>query len=175
MNTDAQTVDDTDDDLDTELGADDNAPQSIQDLLNQKNELKVAAAESINKLIGKQKFNRRDIVRSFAKMREYLEFVDSFQELILNDLQIIDGRFRRDEENLFKVSQQQTILTTALKDSKAVTDEQLVEAWEKKVKPELEAKVAEMQNAAAQTDAGQAPIPQEVPEQVTAPTTTATE
>jgi hypothetical protein len=174
MNTDAQTVNDTEDDLDTELDKADSSSQSLQDLLKQKNELRAVATESIERLIGKQKFNRKDIVRSFCKLRDYLDFVDSFQELILNDLQIIDGRFRGLEENLFKIGQQQSIVTAALKEKSVLTDDDMLSAWETIVKPTLQSKIAEMQKASAVNDVPltTAAVPEVVADVPTSPTET---
>lgn len=153
-NTEAQaTVDEA---ADLDVNTDD--VQTIQSVLEEKSRLREDAGASIARLLKKNKFNRGDIARCFAKMQQYLDFVDSFQELILNDLQIIDTRFRKTEENLFKIGQQQTILVTTLKEKNVVTDPEMLDAWEKKVKPELEARVAEIQAAAAKTDAGQAPL-----------------
>lgn len=174
MNTDAQTVEDTEDDLDTELNKADNTGASLQDLLKQKNELRDVAAESIERMIGKQKFNRKDIVRSFCKIKDYLDFVDSFQELILNDLQIIDGRFRGLEENLFKIGQQQSIVTAALKEKKVLSDDDMLSAWETIVKPALEGKIAEMKKVSEATDAPltTAAVPESTDDVPTAPTET---
>lgn len=153
-------------DLENELDQADQADQvapsedqevSIQSLLEQKAELQGLADFAVEALLKKSKFNRKDIARAFRKVKTYLDFVDSFQELILHDLQIIDGRFRGIEENLFKVSQQQSILTAALKANNVVTDEQMVAAWNDIVKPTLENKIAELNKQVAEDAAVPAP------------------
>lgn len=153
-------------DLENELDQADQADQvapsedqevSIQSLLEQKAELQGLADFAVEALLKKSKFNRKDIARAFRKVKTYIDFVDSFQELILHDLQIIDGRFRGIEENLFKVSQQQSILTAALKANNVVTDEQMVAAWNDIVKPTLENKIAELNKQVAEDAAVPAP------------------
>lgn len=162
-------------DLENELDQADQADQvapsedqevSIQSLLEQKAELQGLADFAVEALLKKSKFNRKDIARAFRKVKTYIDFVDSFQELILHDLQIIDGRFRGIEENLFKVSQQQSILTAALKANNVVTDEQMVAAWNDIVKPTLENKIAELNKQVAEDAAVPAPANEVVTDQI---------
>lgn len=118
-------------------------PSEVEKLLTQKQQLMDEANSCIQKLSAKNKFDRKDITRAFDKLQTAVNAIDSFTNLLIRDLQIVDGRFTTLEENLFRIGQQQSIFVTALKMKNAVTDEELLAAWNDKVKPELESKLSQ--------------------------------
>lgn len=111
------------------------------------------AQNMLQHLTEKQKFNRNDILKSFQKQFAIMSALDTLCEAIINDLQIANQRYFSLEQNLFKISQQLTVITSVLKDKAIVTDEEMVQTWENKVKPEIEQKIKEIKKKT------EAPVP----------------
>jgi hypothetical protein len=100
---------------------------------------------SIFSLTKKEKFNRNDIMKALTRQNKVIKALDTLADAVIHDLQIANSRYNVLETNMFKITQQLTVITSVLKDKNLVTEEEIVETWEKKIKPQMEQKVAELQ------------------------------
>lgn len=116
-------------------------PETLDQLLAQKDKALKLADEAFALIRQGKKFNRGDVVKALINYRTVVAIQEKLSNLIIQDLMIVDERFKVLERQMFQSIQQASTLATTLLNKKVVTQEEIRETWEKEVKPQLEAKI----------------------------------
>ena len=124
-----------------------NTQFNLSMFLQARKELRDQVAEAFTKVKNTKKYDRKDVIKMMSSLMELVTSLDNLSDIVVNDLMIVDKRFADLEQRIFSVGQGHTVLRQALADKAVITQEDLTQAWELKVKPELEAKIKEASEA----------------------------
>lgn len=116
--------------------------------LQQRQEFRKQVSAVMENIKNKPKFDRKDTMKVIYKLHQLVDHLDSLTEIVLQDLMVIDQRFRNHEEKIMVLSNNHLVLRAVLEEKGVVTKEDIERIWKDKIKPELEAKILEAKQEA---------------------------
>ncbi len=122
----------------------------LEKIIQEKTDLIEKANKDFNELVLGKKLENSDIVRMFSFFHSIVNIQDQLLTLAINDLFIASDRFNVLENDIFKLNQKLSSLTTALVDKGTIASEDISKAWIEKVKPLLEEHIKGLQDKLAE-------------------------
>jgi hypothetical protein len=117
---------------------------NLNAFVNARKELRDHVNDAFTKVKDTKKYDRKDIIRLLSKLVELVSTVDNFSDIVISDMMTVDNRLNLIESRILMVGQSVATIRQALVDKQTLSDEEIMAAWENKIKPEIEAKLKEV-------------------------------